>query len=358
MKRLWLLIFLIPFFVGCHKVNKDKPEILNTFIRGADLSFLPEMEEENAIFYDSSGQSKPALQIFKENGCNTVRIRLWHTPKDVHSSLREVRAFAQQVRDAGMKVWLDLHYSDTWADPGKQTKPAAWQNLSLSKLKDSVFTYTHKVVSDIHPDYVQIGNEINHGFLWETGRISHETQFTDLLKQGIKATREVDTTIRILIHYAGYKGAFQFFNQLKKHDVDFDLMGISYYPWWHGNNMTALKDSLSLLTTTFQKGLVIAETAYPFTLKWNDQTNNIVGNSNQILSQFPASPEGQKDFLFHLRALVETIPLGKGFCYWAPDWVSVKRSVSTSGSPWENLTLFDFQHKVLPAMQIFIKCKR
>lgn len=355
MKRLWLLIFLIPFFVGCHKTNKNKPESLNTFIRGADLSFLPEMEEDNALFYDSTGQSKPALQIFKENGCNTVRIRLWHTPNGVHSSLTEVHAFAQQVRDAGMKVWLDLHYSDTWADPGKQTKPAAWATLSLINLQDSVYAYTKRVVTKIQPDYIQIGNEINDGFLWESGRISHETQFTDLLKQGIKATREVDTTIRIIIHYAGYKGAFHFFGLLKKYHIDYDLMGISYYPWWHGKDLAIVQDSLAKLTTTYQKGLVIAETAYPFTLQWYDWTHNMVGDSSQLITQFPATEKGQKEFLIHLRAILESLPHGQGFCYWAPDWVSTQGPHSTKGSPWENLTLFDFQRRALPAMVVYKK---
>ena len=355
MKKLWLLFFFILFFVGCHKTNGDKPKPQDTFIRGADLSFLPELEENNTTFYDSTGENKPALEIFKENGCNTVRIRLWHTPIGTHSSLAEVNIFAQQIREAGMKVWLDLHYSDTWADPGKQAKPAGWATLSLIKLKDSVYAYTKRVVTKIQPDYVQIGNEINNGFLWESGRISHETQFTDLLKQGIEATREVDANIRIIIHYAGYKGAFHFFGLLKKHHVDYDLIGISYYPWWHGKNLAALQDSLTQLASTYQKGLVIAETAYPFTLKWNDWVHNIVGDSNQLIAQFPASPAGQKNFLFRLRAVIENIPLGKGFCYWAPDWVSVNGPQSTLGSPWENLTLFDFQHQALPAMCVYKK---
>ncbi len=355
MKRLWLLILFIPFFVGCHKTNGDEPKIQDTFIRGADLSFLPELDENITTFYDSTGKNKPVLQIFKENGCNTVRIRLWHTPIGTHSSLAEVNAFAQQIRYAGMKVWLDLHYSDTWADPGKQAKPAVWATLSLLNLKDSVYAYTKRVVTKIQPDYVQMGNEINNGFLWESGRISHETQFTDLLKQGIKATREVNTNIRIMIHYAGYKGAFHFFGLLKKHHVDYDLIGISYYPWWHGKDLAILHDSLSLLASTCQKGLVIAETAYPFTLKWNDWTNNLVGDTSQLIPQFPATVEGQKDFLFQLRAVIENIPLGKGFCYWAPDWISVNGPQSTFGSPWENLALFDFQHHALPAMGVYKK---
>ncbi len=355
MKKLWLLIILISCIAGCHKTSVHRTDETDSFIRGADLSFLYELEEDNAMFYDSTGQKKPALQIFKENGCNTVRIRLWHTPSGSHNNIAEVSNFAQQVRDAGMKVWLDLHYSDTWADPGKQTKPAAWATLSFVQLKDSVFAYTKRVVTKIQPDYIQIGNEINNGFLWESGRINHETQFTELLRQSIQAVRDVDTSIQIMIHYAGYWGSFHFFSLLKKHDIDYDLMGISYYPWWHGKDMTALQDSLAQLTTTYQKGLVIAETAYPFTLKWNDWTNNIVGDTSQLIAHFPATVEGQKDFLFHLRGIIASIPGGKGFCYWAPDWVSVNGPQSTSGSPWENLALFDFQHKALPAMCVYKK---
>ncbi len=253
------------------------------FMRGADLSFLPEVEAEGTTFKNDADIQKDVLTILKERGCNTIRLRLWHTPTNAHSALPEVVAMATRVKAAGLKVYLDIHYSDTWADPGHQATPAAWQGLSLSDLKDSVYLYTKKVIAAVQPNYVQIGNEVNGGMLWETGRIAQLGNFIALLKEGCHAAREVAPSAKILIHFAGTSSADWFFTQLKTNSVDYDLMAISYYPMWHGFSLADLKTQIDALIAANSKPLLIAETAYPFTLGYNDFTNNILGNSSQLI---------------------------------------------------------------------------
>ena len=166
MNRFFLFFFFITLLFGCKK-KQALPVIAlpDTFIRAADLSFLPEIEQYGYTYYNSNNTSASALDILKSNGCNTVRIRLWHTPSNQHSSFDEVYTFSKRVKAAGLKVWLDLHYSDTWADPGSQIKPSAWSALSFTVLKDSVYNYTKYVTQIIKPEYIQIGNEINSGLL-------------------------------------------------------------------------------------------------------------------------------------------------------------------------------------------------
>jgi arabinogalactan endo-1,4-beta-galactosidase len=323
------------------------------FMRGADLSFLPEVESEGVQFFNTADIASDALSILKASGCNTIRIRLWHTPATPHSGLDEVTALAARVKAAGLKVFLDIHYSDTWADPGHQTKPLAWQAASFNDLGDSVYLYTKKVMNTIQPDYVQIGNEVNGGMLWESGRIAQLANFITLIKRGCQASREVSPTTKIMIHYAGTSGADWFFTQLKNNTVDYDLMGISYYPMWHGFSLSDLKAQMNALITLTDKPLVIAETAYPFTLLWNDNTNNILGNSSQLIPAYPATPAGQKDFLLAIKAMLKTNSKGAGFCYWGGEWVAFRGPAATNGSAAENMALFSFGNKVLPAVDVF-----
>ncbi len=348
----YLLILIIPFAISCNKSDSDsnKKEIS---IRAADLSFLPEIEEEGTIYYDKNNNPKNALQIFKDNGCNTVRIRLWHTPANTHSSLAEVTNLANRVKALDMKVWLDIHYSDTWADPGTQTKPLAWNALDLTTLGDSVYNYTKKVVQIINPEYVQIGNEINSGFLWNDGKISNISNFILLLNKGIKAVRDVAPTSQIIIHFAGYKNAKWFYDQLTSNGVDYDIIGISHYPFWHGKNFDSLYIGINQLSILHNKPFVIAETAYPFSLGWNDYTNNTVGLNSQLISGYPANTAGQLLYLKKLKSIISKCNSGLGFCYWAPDWVAYKGSTATNGSSWENMALFDFNNKELAGMEVY-----
>ena len=322
-------------------------------IKGADISFLPEIEAAGVDFKSAAGTEQDLLDILKESGVNTIRLRLWHTPASEHSALPEVKALSQRIKAKGMNVWLSVHYSDTWADPGNQAKPAAWSAASFTDLADSVYKYTKKVMTEIDPDIIQIGNEINGGFLLPSGSTSNVSNFITLLKEGVRAAREVAPDTKIMVHVAGFDVAAWFYQQLKSNDVDYDYIGLSYYPIWHGKDLTAVKSIIDGLGATYGKEVVIAETAYPFTLGWEDFTNNIVGETGQLVSGYGATPEGQKQFLLKIRQMVTDSPKGAGFCYWGAEWVAFKGDEATDGSTWENQALFDFDNKAVPALEAF-----
>jgi arabinogalactan endo-1,4-beta-galactosidase len=185
------------------------------------------------------------------------------------------------------------------------------------------------------------------------GNISAQKgQFIQLLQTGAEAVRNVSETSLIMIHYAGLEGADWFFDQVES--VDYDLIGISYYPLWHGKSLNTLGRTLAGLQEKYQKEVLIAETAYPFTLDWNDWTNNIVGLEEQlILPEFPASPAGQKAFLGRIKEIVDDTPGGQGLCYWGAEMVAWKGDQATDGSSWENQALFDFENHALPVIEVF-----
>ncbi len=322
-------------------------------MRGADLSFLPATEAEGTIYLANNNIPSDVILLFKSRGCNTIRMRLWHTPADAHSSLDEVKTLADRVKAAGLKVFLSIHYSDTWADPGHQAKPAAWQGLTYTLLKDSVYKYTKKVMALIQPNYVQIGNELNGGILWNDGSISNLGNFIDIVKEGCRAAREVSPSAKILIHFAGTTDSDWFFTQIKNASVDYDMMAISYYPVWHGLDLNVVKTTINSLITLTGKPLIIAETAYPFTLGYNDYTNNFVGLPDQLISGYPATPDGQKNFLLAIKSMLKQNALGAGFCYWGAEWVAFRGPTATDGSAAENMALFSFTNKELPATAAF-----
>jgi arabinogalactan endo-1,4-beta-galactosidase len=368
-----LLVFLMLSAVAfsCKKkpVEVIEPPVIvplpSVTYRGADLSFLPLIESAGTKFYNGTGQQDYSLTILKQSGMNLVRLRLWHTPADAHSGLAEVEQYAQTVKNAGLNWWLDFHYSDTWADPGNQTIPVAWKNASYSVMLDSVYNYTFRVMNDLKtknilPLIVQIGNETNSGMLWNIGKVggSFDTnwpQYAGLVKKGIEAVKAVDPSIKIMLHFAGTTNASWFFNNIKTQGVNYDIIGLSYYYWWHNRTLAELQTDLNALATTFDKDIFIAETAYPFSTGYNDFTNNIYGSGNPLLSGYDATPAGQLKYLKDLRAVIHNVTnnRGIGFCYWAPDWVAFRGSTSTNGSSWENLALFDFNNKVLAGVDAY-----
>jgi arabinogalactan endo-1,4-beta-galactosidase len=356
MRLNFLFLLIVCLCCGC---GDDSPanspdDPVAVEIRGADVSFLPEIENYPTTFYNADNDPSDVLDILKESGCNYIRIRLWHTPTNAHSGLQEVLTLSNRAKAKGMKVWLTVHYSDTWADPGHQTKPVAWSALNFTDLGDSVYNYTKKIVLKLQPDIVQIGNETNDGFLWPEGKMSvNLSNFATLLKKGVQAVRDFAPTSKVMIHYAGHEEANWYYQQLKNQNVPYDMIGLSYYPLWHGKVLTTLKSNMNELATNFEKEIVIAETSYPFTLSWDDNTNNIVGLDEQLVAGYPATPEGQKKFMLRLKKIISEVENGKGFCYWAPEWVAFKGSSSTSGSTGENLALFDFTNTALPALKAF-----
>ncbi len=348
-----LWVWVICCFVACE--NEVRPVHIpdvgsSALIKAVDISSYPEIALSNANYLNVLGEVEPLLDILKEEEINTIRLRLWIDPSNGHSGFQEVRTFSNELKAQGFKVWLSLHYSDTWADPGQQSPPSQWQNLSFEVLADSIYHYTEKVVAEIRPDYIQLGNEINSGLLHPFGHITDNREgFLQLLEQTSAAVRATSSDCEIIIHYAGITGAEWFYGVVDS--VDYDIIGLSYYPIWHGKNLDSLSVTMQQLATVHDKDVVIAETAYPFTLDWDDYTNNIVGlQEHLILPIYPASPGGQSDFVRDVADRVHAVDGGIGYCYWGGELIAWKGPQATDASPWENQALFDFNYQALPAL--------
>lgn len=349
----FILIFLS--LMSCEENNPELEKIkrYDSFISAVDISYYPEIEDTDLVFSDQKGNEGNLPDILSETGINTIRLRLWVNPEDEHSGFEEVLHFSQSLKEKGFKLWLNLHYSDTWADPGKQETPVNWTGLSFLELKMRVIEYTGMVVRELEPDWIQIGNEINSGFLHPHGNIhTNEHQFLDLLSSAINAVKQTSPETSVILHFAGIEGAVDFFARMDT--LTYDIIGLSYYPFWHGKNIQKLRQSLINLGSLYNREVVIAETAYPFTLEWNDLTHNIVGSEDHlILPSYPATPDGQKQFVSKLISILLETPKGAGICYWGGELVSWKGYESTTGSHWENQAIFDFNNRALPVLNAF-----
>ena len=343
---------------------------------GADLSFTPQELAAGATFTDRGRAASP-VTIMRDNGANYVRVRLWVDPPPGYSDLASDLALARAVRAAGMKIYLDIMYSDFWADPSKQNIPAAWQGQDLAQLTATVQSYTHQVISAFAGqgtpvDMVSIGNEIRNGILWPAGEVDPTTgsgydNLATLLKAGVAGARAANPPghrLLIMMHYdqGGDNQLSQaFYQNLVSRGVPFDVIGLSYYPFFHGP-ISAMRQNVDALATQFHKPIIIAETQYPWTLAngnspINDSTGNFVWETSQLSPGYPASPGGQLSFISDELSILAQVPdgLGAGLFYWAPEWIPGVgwEPGSGVGSPNANLTLFNSQGVALPSIGIF-----
>jgi beta-galactosidase len=240
---------------------------------GADISFLPQLEARGMKFSDK-GIQKDAIKILKDHGFNYVRLRVFHnpaadsgySPKKGFCNLEYTKQMAKRVKAAGMKLLLDFHYSDYWADPGKQYKPSAWKGVGFSILKDSVFQYTKQVIKelkeqDTSPDMVQIGNEINHGMIWPEGHIGNLDSLAQLIQAGIDGVKAVDPSSAIMLHIAlgGQQDeSLFFFDNMLARGLQFDVIGMSYYPKWHGT-LDDLRNNLMNMSKRYEQDIIVVE---------------------------------------------------------------------------------------------------
>ena len=240
---------------------------------GADISFLPQLEYKGIKFSDN-GQEKDALQILKDHKINYIRLRIFnnpsadsgYSPKHGFCDLEQTKAMAKRVKAAGMKFLLDFHYSDTWADPGKQFKPSAWEGMDFAQLKIAIQQYTKDVLLALKaqgtlPDMVQVGNEISHGMIWPEGRLENMDTLTQFIKAGIAGVNEVDPSINIMLHIAcggQNKESRYFLDYMLSHGVKYDVIGQSYYPQWHGT-LDSLKDNLTDLAKRYKQDVIVVE---------------------------------------------------------------------------------------------------
>lgn len=312
---------------------------------GADLSFLRQAEGQGAVFKDH-GRPRPGLQILKDHGYNWVRLRLFHTPTTLPNNLDYTLELARQAKALGFHFLLDLHYSDTWADPAHQSTPKAWVAKSHAELVEAVFAWTRDSIAafgeaGVLPDMVQIGNEVTAGMLWPDGRLPDRwPQFAGLLKAGIDGVRAgsaAGTMPRVMIHIdrgGDVNGTRYFFDRLEEYKVPFDVIGQSYYPWWHGG-LDDLRSNLAFMANRYRKDVIVVEAA------WNWRPAEYQGKP----APWPETPEGQRCFLEAVNKAVLATPgnRGIGVFWWEP---AVTGRLRSRG-------FFDDDGNALPVITVF-----
>ncbi|HTR79989.1 MAG TPA: glycosyl hydrolase 53 family protein [Bacteroidota bacterium] len=278
------------------------------FANGADIGWLSQMEAQGYVFKDNSGIQRNCLDILKGKGINALRFRVWVNPQTVYCSKKDVAYMAHRADSAGFKVLIDFHCSDTWADPGHQTKPAAWANDTLPQLLSHLYDHIYGVLDTLKsigvvPAWVQIGNETNDGMLWETGRAStHMSNFAQMIQTGYNAVKAVDSSIQVIVHLSNGHDDAMFrgmFDALKSNGAKWDIIGMSVYPYWAGLPW-ATDDSLALVT---MKDMV---SRY--------QTKVMVVEAGYLYNQ----PVAANQYLYDLIAKTKSAG-GLGVFYWEPE---------------------------------------
>ncbi len=304
LKRL-VVLFSILFFALSIFAQKGKTEN----ILGADISFLPELEAKGIQFSDK-GKTKDAILLLKEKGFNYIRLRIFvnpaadsgYSPGKGFCDLAHTLVMAKRVKSAGLKFLLDFHYSDIWADPGKQIKPAAWVGLGIEDLKKAIYQHTTTVLSALkaqgtYPDMVQVGNEIDHGMVWPEGNTREMDVLASLIQSGIDGARDVNMQTPVMIHIAcggQNKESRWFLDQLITRGLKFDVIGQSYYPQWHGT-LEDLEKNLQDLSLRYSQDLVVVE----YTAK-KKEVNQIAFsiNNKKMRGTFIWEPLNTWEFIF------------------------------------------------------------
>jgi arabinogalactan endo-1,4-beta-galactosidase len=315
-----ILVFFSLTLFACEEDVKPKPPVVpteNTFFKGADISWLAQMEATGYVFYDEIGNPADCLDLLMARGINAVRLRVFvHPSSDKisgHCSPTETAEMAARAKEKGLDVMIDFHYSDTWADPAHQTKPATWANVSFAALQDSLYTHTQYTLNllkqaGVTPKWVQIGNEIPSGMLWPSGHIDNPQQLAQLLSKGHQAVKDIDTTIQTIVHIdqGNDNARFRwFFDLMQQNGAQFDIIGASYYPHWLGTDYTVtisdLGNNLQDMVTRYNKPVMIVEVGGDY---WQvDNTKDMliatIGAAldvpnNQCLGVFYWEPQGAK----------------------------------------------------------------
>jgi arabinogalactan endo-1,4-beta-galactosidase len=356
----WLLILVIHGLVAASEVEpRDFP-----YLSGGDISALTVYENAGAVYRDAEGNVGDAISLLKDAGMNCFRLRVFVDPDMqgvVTNNLEYTLQLARRVKEAGALLLIDLHYSDTWADPAKQYKPAAWEHLPFDSLLDAVEIYTRTVFqafieADIEVDFVQLGNEITNGFLWPDGKVEYDgndeaaenwDQFSALLLAANRGFEEAYTTLPlpVLFHHIESTGNLKrtdwYIRNLMEHGIPFDAMAFSYYPEWHGD-FCGLRATLQRSVELTSKPVLVVETAY----FWSPDPE--LEPRDLILYPMPFTPAGQQQFMTELNHTVKNLEhgMGKGVIYWHPE--SVRFDSSFHIWKWGNCALFDHNGVILP----------
>ena len=360
------------------------------FVKGMDLSTLLELERCGAKYYDN-GEERDLLAIMKSYDVDTIRIRLWNDPwsetgesygageNDLKTSLE----IAKRVTAAGFGVLLNFHYSDFWADPGKQIKPKAWADYGVKELEQAVYDYTLESMqtfldAGVNITMVQVGNELSNGLLWPEGKVPNYDNIATFVNAGIRAVRKADAAIPVMIHLdnGGNNALYrEWFDNFTKRGEDFEIIGLSYYPFWHGS-LQMLNDNMNDIAERYGKDLVIAEVSMGYTMedyknyeKLSDEERKGYATRPALVEkiEYPMTKQGQYDFMEDFLNRISHIKggKGKGFFYWEPAWIPVPGSgwatpaslkymndPGPCGNEWANQALFDYDGNALPTLSL------
>ncbi len=332
------------------KVNIDAvPNISDDFVLGMDASSVLVEENSGVKYYGFDGKEQDVYKTLAEAGVNYIRLRLWNDPYDEdgngygggNNDLKTDIKLGKRATEAGMKVMLDFHYSDFWADPKKQFAPKAWKDMEIDEKCDALSKYTTKSLTKmldagIDVGMVQIGNEINYGMSGERDYL----KVIELLKAGSKAVRAVskkyDKDIKIIIHYTDIKrpaGINSLCAKLEDCGVDYDIMGLSYYPYWDGT-MKNMQSVIENIVQKYGKQAMVAETSYPYTAKDGDGSGNSFPGDRDLVEGYGANVQGQAQSVRDIAAAVSEAG-GMGICYWEGVWIPVGPASDDNSKIWE-----------------------
>lgn len=344
------------------------------FIKGADISFVDEIETEGGAYYEN-GVQRDVLDILKDSGVNSARLRIWNNPEFDYCNPQKTLMMAKRIKEKGLHFLLDFHYSDYWADPSKQYMPKAWKQLSFGELVQEVEQFTCSFITELikqgaAPDMVQIGNEITNGMIWGEGRVDGEhntSQQWEKLGQliaagvrGVKAATQHGQSIPTMIHIdrgGDNEGSRYFYDKLVSLGVEYDIIGLSYYSWWHGT-LEEFSRNMADLAERYRKPIAVVEVAYPWTMTPPDEQPLIFNTEEWVYEGFPPTVEGQKQWLLELMKRIKAVPdeLGLGLYYWEPCWIPSKPTWSVGHeNNWSNLTLFDYKGNKLDSLNAFLE---
>lgn len=358
------------------------------FVKGMDLSTLVELERCGAKYYDG-GKEMDLLAIMKNYDVDTIRIRVWNDPwskegesygageNDVKTSLE----IAKRVTEAGFGVLLNFHYSDFWADPGKQFKPKAWADFGVEELEQAVETFTAETMElfekeGVNITMVQVGNELSNGLLWPEGKVPNYDNIAKFVNAGIRGVRKVDVKVPIMIHLDnGGKNELyrEWFDNFMERGEEFQIIGLSYYPFWHGT-LDMLEYNMNDIAKRYGKDLIVAEVSMGYTMedykdyeKLSNKERKGYATRQELVDkiEYPMTVQGQYDFTKDFLNRISHVADGKGrgFFWWEPAWIPVKGSgwatpaslkyiedPGPCGNEWANQALFDYDGNALPTL--------
>lgn len=377
------------------------------FIRGVDISSVIVEEKSGVVYYNEAGEEQDIFQTLAQNGVNYIRVRVWNDPFDENGNgygggnndTKTAAEIGARAAKYGMKICVDYHYSDFWADPNKQQCPKAWEGMAIEDKSEALYQFTKESLSEIIDagavvGMVQIGNEINHGMSGETDW----TKRRQLMQAGSKAIREIAQEtrqdIQIAVHFtdiSDQKGTLAIAQKLLEKEIDYDIFAVSYYPFWHGS-MENLTEVLRQISDEYGKKVLVAETSYPYTTGDGDGSANSIGEAN-VIPEYAVGVQGQTNEIRDVCAAVADVgEAGMGVFYWEPAWIPVSvyeegaadaasvlsanqeswekngsgwassyaaaydpkdAGVYYGGSSWDNQALFDYEGHPLESLKVF-----